>query len=133
MRKGEGLRLGQALLFLIGIWLMISPWVFGYARHVHAVQDTLVGVLVAAAAVTSALVGPATAVPLWTAFGLGLGIFVTPMMYGQTGPSFSANNDLAVGLLTEVVAGIALVSRARMRISATKADPQAAEGQTSLW
>jgi SPW repeat-containing protein len=133
MRKGEGLQIGRVLLLLFGIWLVTSPWIFGYARHTHAVQDTIVGVLVVAAAVTSMLLGPATAAPLWTALVLGIWTFVTPMMFGQAGPSFSANNDLVVGMLIALAAGIAIVSRVRMRLWASDADSHAASGQTSLW
>jgi hypothetical protein len=133
MGKGIGLQAGRALLVLCGLWLAVSPWIATYARHAHAVQDTIVGVLVLIAAIASAVAGPSTGAPLWIALLLGLWMFITPMMFGQAGESFSANNDVIAGMLIVVVSAIALVSRARLRLFATPADPHAASEQTSLW
>ncbi len=133
MRKGEGLLFGRALLALIGLWLMTSPWVFGYARHAHALQDTLVGALLVVVSATSALMGTATVVPLFVALALGVWMFLTPMMFAQHGFTFSANNDLIIGFVTVLAAAIAIVSRARLRLYASTAAPHAATEQTSLW
>jgi len=133
MRRGVGLQAGRAFLVLLGLWLAVSPWIVGYARHAHAVNDTVVGILIAAAAVVSVFTGAATPVSLWSALVLGVWIFVTPMAFGQAGQSFSANNDLIAGFLIVVAAAIALTSRARLRLFAAGAEPHAASGQTSLW
>ena len=133
MRKGTGLQAGRAFLVLLGIWLAVSPWIVGYARHAHAINDTAIGILIAAAAVVSMLTRAVTPVPLWTALVLGVWTFVTPMAFGQAGQSFSANNDLIAGLLIVVAAAIALTSGARMLLSAAGPDPEAASGQTSVW
>ena len=133
MRKGDGLLLGRALLALIGLWLVTSPWVFGYARHGHALQDTAVGALLVGAAAASALAGTAGVVSLWFALALGLWTFLTPMMFGQAGFTFSANNDLVIGPVTVLAAAMAIVSRARLRLYASIAAPHAASEQTSLW
>ena len=133
MRKGEGLIAGRALLVLLGIWLAASPWLVGYARHEHAVNDTVCGILIAAAAGTSVLSRAVTPVPLSIALVLGVWAIATPMLFGQAGESFSANNNLIVGLLTVLTAAIALSSRARMLLYARGADPEGASGQTSLW
>lgn len=133
MRKGDGLLFGRALLALIGLWLVTSPWVFGYARHGHALQDTIVGVLLVGAAAASALAGAAGVVSLWFALALGLWTFLTPMMFGQAGFTFSANNDLVIGLVTVLAAAMGIVSRARLRLYASVAGPHAASEQTSLW
>jgi hypothetical protein len=123
---------GHALVVLFGLWLALSPWVAGYAKHAHAVQDSIVGVLVVLAGIASALAGFTTAVPLWIAFALGLWTAFTPMMFDQVGPSFSADNDLLVGPLIVLSASIAVVSRARALLLAGPPDPEAAKGQTSL-
>jgi len=133
MGRGVGLQAGRALLVLLGIWLAVSPWIAGYARYTHSVGDTIVGILVAVAAIASAVAGPTTAVTLWIAMLLGILTFIMPMMFGQAGESFSANNDLIVGMLIVVTAAVALVSRARLRLFATPADAHAASEQTSLW
>src|ERR1051325_9589437 len=133
MRKGDGLLFGRALLAVIGIWLITSPWAFGYARHTHAVQDAVVGILLIAACAISTFAGPRTAVPLWAALALGVGTFVTPMMFGKSGSTFSANNDVFIGLLTVLAAATAIVSRARLRLGAMPSDPHAASEQTNLW
>ena len=133
MHKGTGLQAGRAFLLLLGLWLAVSPWVVGYARHAHAVSDTIVGILIAAAVIVSVLTRAVTPVPLWTALLLGVWTIITPIMYGQAGESFSANNDLVVGLLTVLTSAIALSSRRRMRLFAEGADPEGASGQTSLW
>jgi hypothetical protein len=133
MQKGIGLLMGRAFLLLLGIWLAISPWLIGYARHSHAVNDTVVGILVAASAIASVLTAAVTQVPLWTALLLGIWAMATPMTFGQAGESFSANNDLIAGVLIVLAAAIALSSRARMRLLGSGADPEGASGQTSLW
>ena len=133
MRKGVGFDAARALLVVFGLWLAVSPWIATYARHAHAVQDTVVGILVLIAAVASTVAGPSTGVPLWIALLLGIWTFITPMMFGQAGESFSANNDLIVGMLIILLSAVALVSRARLRLFATGPDPHAASEQTSLW
>jgi hypothetical protein len=126
------MRKGQELVVLFGLWLALSPWVASYAKHAHAMQDSIVGVFVVLAGVASALLGFTSAVPLWIAFALGLWTALTPMMFGQFGQSFSANNDLIVGPLIAVSASIGVVSRARALLLAGPPDPEAAKGQTSL-
>lgn len=126
------MRKGQELVVLFGLWLALSPWVAGYARHAHAMQDSSVGVIVVLAGIASALAGFTTAVPLWIAFALGIWTTFTPMMFGQFGQSFSANNDLIVGPLIAVSASIGVVSRARTLLLAAPPNPEAARGQTSL-
>jgi len=107
--------------------------VFGYARHGHALQDTVVGALLVGAAAASALAGTAGVVSLWFALALGLWTFLTPMMFGQAGFTFSVNNDLVIGLVTVLAAAMGIVSRARLRLYASVAAPHAASEQTSLW
>ena len=133
MKRGDGLHIGLAALVLIGIWMAASPWVFGYTVQAHAIQDTITGVLLIGAALLSAVLGPVTAVPLWFVVIVGLWMALTPAMFGQAGESFSADNDIVLGLLTVLVAAVALGSRARLRLFAGSADPEAASGQTSLW
>ena len=135
MRRGigEGLQRGRMLLVLFGIWLTISPWVFGDAVFDHAVQIAMTGVLLVLTAGASALFGPTTALPLWFALVLGLWTAATPIVFGLYGRSFTANNDIVVGLLVLVAASVAIGSQARMRIFAGGPDPSGAMGQTSLW
>jgi len=101
MRRGigEGLELGRMLLVLFGVWLTISPWMFGYADNLSAVQVTITGALVVLTTGASVLFGPVTALPLWFALVLGVWTMATPIMFGQFGRSFSANNEIVVGLL----------------------------------
>lgn len=127
------MQLGRMLLVLFGIWLAISPWMFGDSVREHAVQTTITGVLLVLAAGASVLFGPVTALPLWFALVLGLWTMATPIMFGLSGRSFSANNDIVVGLLALLAAAVAIGSQARMRLFAGGADPRGARGQTSLW
>jgi|RhiMethySRZTD1v2_1073278.scaffolds.fasta_scaffold47847_6 SPW repeat-containing protein len=135
MRRGigEGLELGRMLLVLFGVWLTISPWMFGYADNLSAVQVTITGALVVLTTGASVLFGPVTALPLWFALVLGVWTMATPIMFGQFGRSFSANNEIVVGLLILLASAVAIGSRARMRLYAGGPDPQGAAGQTSLW
>jgi len=135
MRRGigEGLQLGRTLLVLFGIWLTISPWMFGDAVFDHALQITITGVLLVLTAGASVLFGSATALPLWFALVLGWWTMAAPIMFGLSGRSFSANNDIVVGLLVLLAAAVAIASQARMRIFAGRAEPHGAAGQTSLW
>jgi len=99
----------------------------------HAVQITITGVLLVLTAGASVLFGSATALPLWFALVLGLWTMATPIMIGLSGRSFSANNDIVVGLLVLIAASVAIGSQARMRLFVGGPDPQGAAGQTSLW
>ena len=130
MTRGEGLHAGRALLVLFGIWMIASPHVFGYMRQAHATQDTITGILVIGTAIASMLLGVGAAWPLWTALALGIWTYMTPWMFHQAGFSFSANNDIIVGLLIGLSAATAIVSRARLRIPAGHSEEAA--GQTSL-
>jgi hypothetical protein len=131
--RGKWFHAGGPLLIVLGLWLIAAPWIIGgYARHAHAVEDTILGVLVAGAGMTSMWFGLATPAPLWTAVALGIVTWAMPMLFGEAGPSFSADNDLITGPLIALVAAAALVSRARLKLSATPDDPHAAAGQTSL-
>jgi hypothetical protein len=73
---------------LFGIWLTISPWMFGDSVFDHAVQITITGVLLVLTAGASVLFGSATALPLWFALVLGLWTMATPIMFGLSGRSF---------------------------------------------
>ena len=127
------MQLGRMLLVLFGIWLTISPWMFGDAVFDHAVQITITGVLLVLTAGASVLFGATTALPLWFALVLGLWTMATPIMFGLYGRSFTANNDIVVGLLVLIAASVAIASQARMRLFAGGPDPSGAAGQTSLW
>jgi len=121
------------LLVLFGIWLTISPWMFGDTVREHAVQITITGVLLVLTASGSGFFGPATALPLWFALVLGLWTMATPIMFGLSGRSFSANNDIVVGLLVLLAAAVTIGSQARMRLFVGGVEPHGAAGQTSLW
>jgi hypothetical protein len=121
------------LVVLFGLWLALSPWFAAYARHAHAMQDSIVGVLVVIAGSASAFVRLTTGLPLWIAFALGLCTALTPMMFGQVGESFSANNDLILGPLIALSASITIVGRARALLRTGPPDPEGAKGQASLW
>ena len=135
MRRGigEGLQLGRMLLMLFGIWLTISPWMFGDTVLEHAVQITMTGVLLVLTAGASVIFGLVTALPLWFALVLGLWTMATPIMFGLYGRSYSANNDIVVGLLILLAAAVAIASQARMRLFVGSPEPHGAAGQTSLW
>jgi len=89
--------------FLLGLWLIASPWVLSFAGETTAAWNAaVIGVAVALAAM-SALVAY-QAWEEWIAAALAAWLIVSPFVLGFSGMQAAAWNHLVVGLLVGVLA-----------------------------
>ena len=88
---------------LLGSWLVLSPWVVGYAQDRVALTNAVaVGALLAAGAI-GAIVLP-TAWEEWTEVALGIWLMASPWALGFTGHMAATQNALFCGLAVTVLA-----------------------------
>jgi hypothetical protein len=109
-------RMASGINILLGIWLIISPWVFGYASVGPAAMwnSVVVGALVLIMAATR-FASPHTAPGLsWTNLILGLWTIAAPWIY--------VYDNLGNALWDNVATGLAIVAVAIWAASATAAE-----------
>jgi hypothetical protein len=113
-------RIASGLNILLGIWLIISPWVFGYASAGPAPMwnSVVVGALVLILAATR-FSTPHTAPGLsWTNLVLGLWTIASPWIYVYQGLGNAMWDNVATGIAICLVAlwsGGATAAEARSR------------------
>jgi hypothetical protein len=104
---GDRHHLPSLLNVVTGAWLVIAPFLLGYASYGPArTNDVVVGILVALLAAGRAF-GHTGAWAAWANVALGAWLVVSPYMLRFAGHGVSGNNDTVVGLL---VIGFALWS-----------------------
>lgn len=99
-------RTASGINVLLGIWLIISPWVFGYASAGPAVMwnSVVVGALVLILAATR-FSTPHTAPGLsWAAIVLGLWTIASPWIYVYQSLSNAMWDNIATGIAIVLVA-----------------------------
>lgn len=90
----------SGLNLLAGIWLFVSPWVYGAYTSANAWNSWIVGaVIVILAAIRLSRPIAATAAASWVNCLLGIWTFVSPWIYGYTGNEGRFINSLAVGII----------------------------------
>jgi hypothetical protein len=89
---------------LVGFWLFISPWVYGFYKAPVAWNSWIVGMLIAGFAAIR-LSKPLTMRGL-SVFNLFLGAwtFASPWIYGYTGSTNRFLNSLCVGAIVFILA-----------------------------
>ncbi len=95
-------RSATVIALLAGIWLFVSPWVYGAAASPSAWNSWIVGALIFIFAATR-LNRPLTGVS-WVNVILGVWTFISPWIYGYVGNSGRFINSLCVGVIVFVVA-----------------------------
>lgn len=83
---------------LAGIWLFVSPWVYGAYMMSNAWNSWIVGALIAIFAV-SRLGSPAAAKLSWINVLLGAWAFISPWIFGYTIDHGRFVNSLCVGVI----------------------------------
>ncbi len=98
-----GMRAASIIALLAGIWLFLSPWVYGAYMSPNAWNSWIVGaVIVIFAAIR--LSSPATSGLGWINCLLGIWTFVSPWIYGYTMTTGRFINSLCVGVVVFVAA-----------------------------
>lgn len=102
---------------LLALWLLVTPWVFGYSSETAAVwNQLLVGLLVAACA-AARLWAPARRPMLsWLSSALGLWILFVPIAIEYEDPSARTTilgNDVMVGFLLFLLGTVSAIHTPR--------------------
>lgn len=88
---------------LLGAWLILSPWVVGFAdERIAMFNFVAVGVLLIAAAIGAIVVPKAW--EEWVEVALGVWLMASPWLLGFAGNMVAMQNALFCGLLVTVLA-----------------------------
>lgn len=93
----------DAINTLLGLWLVVSPWLFGYAGETAAAWNAWIpGVIIAVAAIAAF-----TSFQEWEEWVnglLGLWLVISPWLVGYTAVTAAMWNHVIVGIVTAVLA-----------------------------
>lgn len=97
-------RVASGLNVLAGIWLIISPWVYGSIyRGGSAWNSIIVGIIVGVFALIR-FFSPRSAVALsWINAILGLWMIISPWIYGYAGDAARLWNSIIVGIIVVIL------------------------------
>ena len=88
---------------LVGVWLILSPWVLGFQSDMNAVANSVViGVLLVATAVGAIFVPRAW--EEWTETALGVWLAAAPWVLGFSALQAATASSFASGLVVAVLA-----------------------------
>lgn len=88
---------------LVGIWLIVSPWVLGFQGEMNALANAvIVGVLLVATALGAIFVPRAW--EEWTETALGAWAVVSPWALGFSGLQLAMYSTVAAGVVVVVLA-----------------------------
>jgi hypothetical protein len=94
---------------LAGLWLFVSPWIYGAEGNPSAWNSWIVGALIVIFAVARTT-HPATTRLSWFNFVLGIWTFISPWIYGYAGGGGRFVNNLCVGVIVFCLAIIGATS-----------------------
>ena len=111
--SSSGTRLAAGINLLLGIWLFVSPWVYGAYTNPDAWNSWIVGAIIAIMALVT--INNAAGLPIfsWINVLLGAWTFASPWIYSYTGNTGRFINSLCVGIVVFIVALSAWSSRPR--------------------
>jgi hypothetical protein len=99
--------LADVVNLVLGAWLFLSPWIFGFAPDMAASWNAwLSGVVIAGLAV-AALAAFATWEE-WLNLLVGIWVAVSPWIVGFSGNATATRDHLIVGIIVAVVAAVRL-------------------------
>jgi SPW repeat len=105
----------SAICMLAGIWLFVSPWIYGAGAS--AWNSWIVGAAVFMVGLVRMSTPLATAGLSWLNMVLGIWVFFSPWIYGYVGNEGRFINSLCVGVIVFVLS-IASVLGSRHRTAA---------------
>ncbi len=100
---------------ILGLWLIISPFVLKYSHVTGAVpEDVILGLLIAAFSLWMAATYEAPAGPAWLVVLFGIWVVIAPFVLGYSPQMASAvANDIIVGIVVLVLALVRAVGVGR--------------------
>lgn len=98
------IRAASGLNFLVGLWLFVSPWVYGAYTNPNAWNAWIAGAIIAILAAIR--FNNTTGLPIfsWVNALLGAWTFASPWIYAYTGNTGRFVNSLCVGVVVFVLA-----------------------------
>jgi SPW repeat-containing protein len=110
----NGVRTASTIVLLAGIWLFVSPWVYGAYSHPNAWNSWVVGAIMCILGCIR--VGrPVYSTALsWCNTVLGIWAFVSPWIYGYTSDHGRFINSLCVGVIVFVLSIVSATTAARI-------------------
>jgi len=103
MVNDGGLRATAVLNTLIGIWVFVSPWVYGAGSNGNAWNSWIVGALIAIIAIIRSANPLTTRALGWVNMILGAWLFISPWIYGYTANSGRFINSLCAGAIVFIL------------------------------
>lgn len=88
---------------VVGAWIVLSPWIFGFVDHMPALVNHLVIGIALVAAALGAIFLP-RAWEEWTEGALGLWMVVSPWLLGYDGLQAATMNAVVSGLVVMLLA-----------------------------
>lgn len=104
---------------LLAIWLIVAPFVVGYhlVSAAAATEDVVMGMLILAVALWTALAAAPPAGASWVVFLFGLWVIVAPFAIGYNLMSTSAmTNDVVVGIVTLIMGVLRAIATSPERV-----------------
>ena len=115
--KLGGIRAASTICLLAGIWLFVSPWVYGAYTNGNAWNSWIVGAAIFLLA-CARVARPAYSTGIsWINLVLGIWVFFSPWIYGYLGNTGRFINSLCVGVIVfafSLASGVAATKLTRM-------------------
>ncbi len=101
--------------FILGLWLIVSPFALKYSHVAGAVpEDVILGILIAAFSLWMAATYEAPSGPAWLVVLFGIWVIIAPFVLGYSGQLASrVGNDVIVGIVVLVLALVRAVGVGR--------------------
>ena len=112
-RRDGAATLASGINVLAGIWLFVSPWVYGAAGNPNAWNSWILGALIAAFAFIQWNNPLGLRVLSWINCLIAIYTFCSPWIYGYTGNTGRFVNSLCVGVIVFVLAVTAITRSPR--------------------
>ena len=106
MQKWRNEAFVDMINLILGAWLFVTPWIFGFAGSVAGWNAWIAGALIAVVALAALMAF--TEWEEWANLLLGLWLLVAPWNLSFEGHTAATNNHVIVGVVVAVLAGIEL-------------------------
>lgn len=106
MNEWTNAKLCDVANLVLGAFLIVSPWIFGFAEGASLANAVISGLIVAA--ISIAALSAFAIWEEWLNLIVGLWLLISPWVLGFAASAAALNTHLLVGFLVAVLAGIEL-------------------------
>lgn len=100
----NGARAASGINLLLGIWLFVSPWIFGAYSQPSAWSAWIVGVVIVILAAIRLASPAGLRIFSWVNMAIGIYVFASPWIYAYTANTGRFVNSICVGILVFLLA-----------------------------